>query len=407
MSLIKEIAQYIREGETESERLGLEVEHFVVNDEGRQIGFEEVSALILAVSTLLGAKTHYMDGYPVGYATEKYSVSLEPSCQFEVSIIPYAEISKIAEVYNEFYILWNTIFEARGYHFETKGNLPLVENGDITPDEIPLSPKKRYRYMDRHFQNSGKYGKYMMRASASVQVSVDYRSEEDLVKKIRVLEKISPVLMILMESKSNDDSTPLGEGSDPHLLRIQEWDDLDPERTGYLPGSLEEGYGYEDMARLVYQTPLILLTDEGETVNVGRLSARDLLEHEVIYEEDLEEDHKNRLFEHFISMGFFHLRIKKYIEIRVADSNSIEKALGYTALIKGLIYSPKNMESIEEELSDIDRLEKIQAAVKAIERDGREAIIYGGRKAGEWGEWFKELAADALSEKEREYLKNV
>ena len=61
--------------------------------------------------------------------------------------------------------------------------------------------------MDAYFRQSGKYGKYMMRASASTQVSVDYRSERDLIKKLRVLQKISPILMLMMENKTDAGST--------------------------------------------------------------------------------------------------------------------------------------------------------------------------------------------------------
>ena len=143
-----------------------------------------------------------MDSYPVGYYTGEYSTSLEPACQFEISINPYSDLETIENIYKEFRDIWDPIFFERGYLFETNGNLPLVEKGVITPDDIPLSPKKRYKYMDAYFKRSGRYGKYMMRASASAQVSIDYKSEEDMVKKLRVLQKISPILMIMMENKS-------------------------------------------------------------------------------------------------------------------------------------------------------------------------------------------------------------
>lgn len=151
-----------------------------------------------------------MDSYPVGYYTGEYSTSLEPSCQFEISINPYDDLETIGSIYKEFRSLWEPIFEEKGYHFEVKGNLPLVELGEITPDDIPLSPKKRYKYMDAYFKRSGKYGKYMMRASASAQVSVDYSSEEDMVRKLNVLQKISPLLMLLMENKTDESSTLKG-----------------------------------------------------------------------------------------------------------------------------------------------------------------------------------------------------
>ena len=407
MSFLKDISDYIRSGESSDENLGLEVEHFIVNDEGVQMGFHEISNLIDQVGRSLGAEIIYMDSYPVGYYTGEYSTSLEPACQFEISINPYSDLETIEGIYREFRDIWDPIFFERGYHFETKGNLPLVETGAITPDDIPLSPKKRYKYMDAYFKRSGRYGKYMMRASASAQVSIDYSSEEDMVKKLSVLQKISPILMIMMENKVDEYSTLPGVEDKPHLFRIQEWDDLDPERTGFVPHSLENDFGYDRMADVIYHTPLILLTDNGETVNVGHQNAEELVENSIIYTDDLGEERKKKLIEHFMSMGFFHFRVKKYIEVRVADSVPIGKALGYVALLKGLVYSSENLDQLEEELSFIDELNQIQQAVEAIEEYGFEAVIYEEKTAAEWADHLIELAQNALTDSDKEYLKNV
>ena len=261
--------------------------------------------------------------------------------------------------------------------------------------------------MDAYFKRSGRYGKYMMRASASAQVSIDYSSEEDMVKKLSVLQKISPILMIMMENKVDEYSTLPGVEDKPHLFRIQEWDDLDPERTGFVPHSLENDFGYDRMADVIYHTPLILLTDNGETVNVGHQNAEELIENSIIYTDDLGEERKKKLIEHFMSMGFFHFRVKKYIEVRVADSVPIGKALGYVALLKGLVYSSENLDQLEEELSFIDELNQIQQAVEAIEEYGFEAVIYEEKTAAEWADHLIELAQNALTDSDKEYLKNV
>ena len=309
-------------------------------------------------------------------------------------------------IYEDFVTLWTPVLKARGYHLETKGNLPLVEQGVIDPDDIALSPKKRYKYMDSYFRHSGRYGKYMMRASASTQVSVDFRSEEDMVRKLNILQKISPVLMIAMENKTDPDSTLKEHPDKPHLFRIQEWDDLDPSRTGFYPHSLEEGFGYDSVADTILHTPLILLTDDGVTTDVGSETAEDLFARGLIREETLDITRERSLIEHFISMGFFHYRVKKYIEIRVADSVPLDRALGYVAILKGIVYSDDNLSALEKELADVDTAEKIQQAVEDIERDGYNAVVYG-RKATEWAAHLYELALDKLPDTDKEYLENV
>ena len=406
MGFLQEISDYIRAGESDDKNLGLEIEHFIVNDEGVQIGFHEISELIDKVGRELGAEVIYIDHFPVGYYTGEYSTSLEPSCQFEISINPYSDLETIESIYKDFRSIWDPIFAERGYHFETKGNLPLVEKQVITPDDIPLSPKRRYKYMDEYFKESGRYGKYMMRASASAQVSIDYKSEEDMIRKLTILQKISPIFMIIMENKSEEDSTLPGEDK-KHLFRTQEWDDLDPSRTGFVPHSFDSDFGYDKMANVISDTPLILLTDEGETIDVGHQTARELIDNQVLYWDGIGEERRKKLIEHFMSMGFFHFRVKKYIEIRVADSVPILKALGYVALIKGLIYSEENLKKLEEALASVEDIDSIQKAVEAIETNGFNAKIYDGKTAGEWADYLIDIAGNSLGDSDKEYLKGV
>lgn len=407
MHFVKEISDYIKKGETSSQELGLEIEHFVINENGDQIQFDEVSSLIESVGNKINATLHYTDGYIVGYNTEEYAISLEPSCQFEISIFPYSDISKIYRIYKDFRTLWDPIFEVKGYSIKSFGILPKVEYGVITPDEIPLSPKKRYEYMDKYFLKTGKYGKYMMRSSASTQISIDYSSEEDMINKVRILQKISPILMIIFENKSDALSTINNSPYKPHLLRTQLWDDLDSSRTGLLPHAFDDDFGYDSLSELIYNTPLILYPDSEKTVFVADKSAKDLFDSSVIKKEELTDIRKKQLIEHFISMCFFHLRVKTYIEIRVADSVPIDRALGYVALIKGLIYSDENLNILNNKLADISSDKDIYNTIDAIASDGFNAIIYHNKTAANWSEYLISLASDKLESKEKEYLNNV
>ena len=407
MCFTKDISNYIRNGETSSKKLGLEIEHFIIDKNGDQIEFDEISSLVESVGNKIDASLHYTDGYVVGYNTNEYVVSLEPSCQFEISVFPYSDISEIHRIYNDFRALWEPVFEERGYSIKTSGTLPKVEYGIITPDEIPLSPKKRYEYMNKHFLETGKYGKYMMRSSASTQVSVDYSSEEDLIRKVRILQKLSPIFMILLENKNDANSTMKDSPDKPHLLRIQQWDDLDPARTGLLPHTFDDNFGYDSLADIIYNTPLILYPDSDGTVYVADKSAKDLFNFSVIKKAELTDDRKKQLIEHFISMGFFHLRVKTYIEIRVADSVPIERALGYVALIKGLVYSDENLRILDEKLDDIAEDDDIYNAIEEIKKEGFNAKIYHGKTAANWADYLISIASNVLESKDKEYLNNV
>ena len=178
-------------------------------------------------------------------------------------------------------------------------------------------------------------------------------------------------------------------------------------KNKFYPKSFEPGFGYDSVADTILNTPLILLTDNGETTGVGSKTASDLLSDQVIVENALDKNRETRLIEHFISMGFFHFRIKKYIEIRVADSVPLDRALGYVALLKGIVYSDENLLKLENELAAVDSAETIQQAVEAIEVDGYDAKIYGEKTAAEWAAHLLELALSQLSETDKEYLERV
>ena len=103
-------------------------------------------------------------------------------------------------------------------------------------------------------------------------------------------------------------------------------------------------------------------------------------------------------------MGFFHYRIKKYIEIRIADAVPVDKALGYAALIKGLIYNSNGLEKLNSVLEDVKCIDDIIAATEAVERFGYDAMIYDNRTAGEWCDEIIDIAAQGIDEAEVLYL---
>ncbi|MBR6173635.1 MAG: hypothetical protein IKQ49_10790 [Eubacterium sp.] len=395
------ISNFIREGETGEQRLGLELEHFILNEVQEGISFEVLSELIRRTGEKLGAKLTLTDGRVVGYETVDHSVSVEPACQFEISIAPFSTLARIEEVYREFRATWDPEFSRLGYIMVTKGLNPGVESGRIHPTELPLIPKNRYYFMDRYFRNKGRYGAHMMRASASTQVSLDYSSEEDMVRKLRLLTILSPVLMQLMENKSYPDSR-LTEQGGKHLLRTQIWDDLDSDRTGFFPGAFEGQFGYEAYADLLLSRPLVVLTDGGNTTYAGGKTLPELL-----HLSDAADDPKRQkaLVEHLMSMFFHHIRLKRYLEVRVADSVSIRKALGYAALLKGLLYSERNLVHLEKLLSG--HLIAVEEAIFRTEIQGENAIIYSGKRVYAWARDLIRLAEEALPEEERIFLKEL
>ena len=57
---------------------------------------------------------------------------------------------------------------------------------DWSRDEMPIMPKKRYDIMRSYMPTKGDHGLDMMLRSCTSQVNLDYSSEIDMVKKLRL-----------------------------------------------------------------------------------------------------------------------------------------------------------------------------------------------------------------------------
>ncbi len=405
MSITEQIAEYVREGESSRHTLGVEVEHFVLDRDNRPVPFETISNLIQTIGEEYHWPLDIVDGHVIGLKADLYAISLEPACQLEISIDPFESIDEIRDAYRQFVGLWSPRLDLLGYRLVNHGQHPDVESGLCDPDVYPLIEKKRYEYMDQYLRERGNYGRYMMRASASTQVSIDFSSEADLRKKLAVATLLAPILALDME---NSTAEHVFSREKSHLLRLQEWQDLDPDRTGFIPGSLSSSFGYLGYAEELYHRPLLVLTHDGVTENAGSLSLFDYTDPEgkAFRRELLDENGQisQKLIEHTISMFFFHIRVKRFLEIRVADCVPENRVLRFAALIKGIFYHEENLDKLTEELGTVTQTQQVDRAFEEIFREGRNAVIYNDRTAAEWIGYITDLAAEGLSEEERKYL---
>ncbi len=396
MNRVESIVKYIASGATSLQRVGLELEHFIYNDEYEMISYEEMAQCLEEICEKAGGQAFRQDGQIFGIFCMDYNISIEPSCQLEISIYPKESPQEIMDSYEQFRAVCEPIFVSRGYRLSESGVFPLVENGKLSPDNLPLIPKDRYRRMDEHFKGTGAHGRYMMRATASTQVCIDFSSEEDAMKKLRVLEKLAPILSLIAENKSG-----IGSGKEwkKHLLRNQIWRDVDPVRCGYLNGSVSTGYSFEEYARYLEAHADIQFRAAKEDV-----SATDL--QESVSSEDI----SMADIEHLISVYFPMVRLKRYLEFRAADSMPVERAIGFAMLVKRLMYTEDVLDALDERLAHVESVDEILAAEDVIFDQGFHAVVYGKHIM----EWMKELFAAALgcasqddNETEQEYIKKA
>jgi glutamate--cysteine ligase len=178
----------------------------------------------------------------------------------------------------------------------------------------------------------GTLGTQMMYRTCTVQVNLDYGSEADMVRKLRVALALQPVATALFASSPFLDGKPNGMKS----WRSHIWQNLDADRTGMLPFVFEDGFGYEAWVDYVLDVPMYFVYRDGRYIDALGQSFRDFLNGrlpalpgEVPTLSDWA-DHMTTVFPE--------ARVKKFIEMRGADGGPWKRLCALPALWVGLLY---------------------------------------------------------------------
>lgn len=407
------IAYFESGSKDQDKKLGVEVEHFIItNSEGTPYTYASQGSM----PGLQGVLTHLLETYPVifqntegeliGCANEEASITLEPAAQIEVSIAPFESIADIGKAYEHFRAAIDPYLAAHDAKLVNAGYHPTRK-----AEEMTLIPKERYRLMDQYFSDLGTLGLRMMRASASTQVSVDYTNEADAIRKIRVASALAPVLGAIADNVAVYEREV---GAYP-LVRLAVWRNVDDARCGVVPGVFEQDFGFGAYADWLLRTSPIFINAKQLDGTIKEQAEPVRTAGEIYADSAMTKDD----IEHLISMFWPDVRLKRFVEIRPADSLPQEYLEGYAALIKGLFYSEESLSAIEaalgvqkgaegQEVWPLDE-QAVEDAITAIRKHGYDATFYGtqARTLREWEEFLFSLARTALPENERAYLDGI
>lgn len=384
-------------------RLGVEVEHYILSDDGAPVSYEPGDDMHGVVEILEGLERHYpktsysASGRLIGLAGEEGSVTLEPASQLELSAAPYSRVADIERAFNHFYKRVDEVIRPWGCHIEEHGYHPTRKALDLR-----LIPKRRYGYMNDYFAHIRSHGERMMRASASTQVSVDYHSEADAIRKMRVAAALAPILAAIM------DNTRVFEG-EPNarpIRRLQLWREVDNRRCGTPRGIFDDGYSFESYADWLLSTSPIFVDRPAADDPTGpsMRAAYDTPSSEVYADAPMSQHD----VEHLISMFWPDVRLKRFVEIRPADCVRLPQVLGYTALVKGLFYSEDSLAAIEASLGVEGEhwpigTEDVAGGIASIQAQGLSGEVFG-QTLEAWESRLFELARAALPPEEADYL---
>ena len=194
-------------------------------------GSDPTSSLLEAWGQKQGWKLSYTDddqGHKrllTAHLVDGDMVSFEPGGQVEVSTRPYP---CLAQAVRQLEAAQGSIEEAlktRGFKIVQTGINPWHTKEDVTLQ----MRKSRYRAMDQHFAAIGPYGQRMMRQTCTVQVNLDFGSDETtLAKRYLASELMAPFVAGIFANSPIVDRKPTGIRG----YRTRIWRHTDPSRTG-------------------------------------------------------------------------------------------------------------------------------------------------------------------------------
>lgn len=375
--------------DTPGERMGLEAERVGLRA-GKPLRYSGEGSVLSLFDELVRAhgwrEEREKPGGPVlSLARGASAITLEPGAQFELSGAPHEDVHALAAEVRAHVAEVASLEAARGLCLLGLGFSPLARREDLE-----WVPKSRYPIMREYLPTRGDHGLDMMLRTATVQVNVDHHSEQDALRKLRVLLGLAPVAQALFAN------SPFVEGrrSGWQTYRGRVWLDVDPDRSGPLPALWSRGATLGSYLDWALQVPMFLFKREGRIVkNTGQTFA-DFWAHGYEGERATLEDWKLHL-----NTLFPDVRLKHTLELRTVDSVPAEASFALPALVAGLLYDKDTLAAADELVGTLDAVE-LFGARERVAREGLAAKLESC-SLRELGKKFVALAEQGLARRAR------
>ncbi len=281
-----------------------------------------------------GWKPMMEEGFLIGLLRDGASITLEPGGQFELSGAPLDDIHQTCSEVNNHLREVKEVADEIGAGFVGLGFSPVW-----SLEETPIMPKPRYKIMRDYMPKVGRLGRQMMFRSCTVQVNLDFASEADMVKKMRVSLALQPVATALFANSPFADNRPNGFLS----YRGYVWGDTDPDRTGMLPFAFEDGMGFEAYVDHALNVPMYFVKRDGKYLDATGKSFKDFLDGKL----DILPGEKPTLadWEDHLSTLFPEVRLKQFLEMRGADGGPWNRLCALSAFWTGLFYHQPSLDA--------------------------------------------------------------
>ena len=268
----------------------------------------------------------------IGLKHKHDTITLEPGCQVEISAKPERTIFELKKKIDNLNALIEPITKRMNFTLLNYGVSPLN-----TYQSINLIPKRRYKIMAKYLW--GILADVMMRETAGIQCCIDFKSEEDAMRKFKLANKLSPFMTAMFAN------SPIRGGVDTGYksFRALAWLNTDNDRCGYA-GKISEEFSFEDYIDCVLKSPMIFIQRNNLQFEVNG---------DITFEEFLQKDFEGAQatledYELHSNLYFPDIRLRNFIEIRNQDCVGGDLKYAILAIYKGILYSNSAMAECEE-----------------------------------------------------------
>ena len=193
------IIDYFKSGikSTKDFKIGIEHEKFLFDKkDNKRIDYLKIKEMFSALLEF-GWNPIFEKENIIGLNKGGKNITLEPGNQIELSGDKLNNIHEACAESQDY------LFELR--QVTKKLNLSIVSAG-FDPisklNEIPNNPKQRYKLMTKDMPKGGKLSLDMMYRTCGTQLNIDYNSENDFIKKFKVVNSIVPISISLFANSS-------------------------------------------------------------------------------------------------------------------------------------------------------------------------------------------------------------
>ena len=350
----EQIIKYFNSGikKNKNFKIGIEHEKFLFNNsDNKRVNYSKIKEMFGALLEF-GWNPILEKENIIGLNKGGKNITLEPGNQIELS---GEKLNNIHEA----------CAESHDYLFELKQvtkklNISIVSAG-FDPisklNEIPNNPKQRYKLMTKDMPAGGALSLDMMYRTCGTQLNIDYNSEEDFIKKFKIINSIVPISIALFANSS------IVERKKSNFLsyRSKVWQNT---ARGGLPKIFFEELNFEKYAEFIMNFPILFVQDKDTYVPGKKYIFKDFMDGK-INEIGNRLPNENDLSTH-LSTIFTENRLKKYIELRSMDTCGWDCLCAGPAFNIGILYG--NLDEVYELISKWDKNKIINAYLEAPQK---------------------------------------